>query len=127
MDFADPIGGDREVPFTELASLGGGRPLRGFLEGRMRDRSATALQLEYQYPIWVWLDGALHYSVGNVFGPWLEGFEVERLKSSFGMGLRSAGSRDHVFEVLVAFGTERFESGGEIESFRLVVGATSAF
>jgi hypothetical protein len=43
------------------------------------------------------------------------------------MGFRSAGSRDHVFEVLVAFGTERFESGSEIESFRFVVGATSAF
>lgn len=125
-DFADPIG-DGEVPFTELASLGGARPLRGFLEGRMIDRSATALQLEYQYPIWVWLDGALHYAVGNAFGPWLEAFEPERLRSSFGMGFRSAGSRDHVFEVLVAFGTERFESGSEIESFRFVVGATSAF
>jgi len=125
-NFAEPLG-DSEVPFTELTSLGGSRPLRGFLEGRLIDRSATALQLDYQFPIWVWLDGAAHYAVGNVFGPALEGFEPERLRSSFGMGFRSAGSRDHLFEVLFAFGTERFESGAEIESFRFVVGATSAF
>jgi hypothetical protein len=115
------------VPFTEQASLGGSRPLRGFLEGRLIDRSATALQLDYQFPIWIWLDGTAHYAVGNVFGPALEGFAPERLRSSFGMGFRSAGSRDHLFEVLLAFGTERFDSGAEIESFRFVVGATSAF
>jgi hypothetical protein len=126
-DFVDPLDDDAELPFTELASLGGARRLRGFLPGRLIDRSAIALQLDYQYPIWVWLDGAAHYAVGNVFGPQLDGFDARLLRSSFGLGFKSTGSRDHVFELLVAFGTETFEDGAEIESFRLVVGATNGF
>jgi hypothetical protein len=125
-DFVEPLG-DEDVPFTELASLGGARPFRGFLQDRLLDRSAISLALDYQYPIWVWLDGAAHYAVGNVFGPALDGFDLELLRSSFGLGLRSTGSRDHVFELLVAFGTDTFEDGGEIESFRLVIGVTSGF
>ncbi len=126
LDFVEPLA-DRPVPFTELASLGGSRPLRGFLHQRLLDRSAVAVQADYQYPIWVWLDGHIHYAVGNVFGPRLEGFEPELLRSSFGMGFRSAGSRDHVFEVLAAFGTAAFDDGSEIESFRLLVGTISGF
>jgi hypothetical protein len=127
VDFVDPLDARAGLPFTELASLGGARPLRGFLAGRLLDRSAIALQLDYQYPIWVWLDGAAHYTVGNVFGPHLDDFDTRLLRSSFGLGIRSTGSRDHVFELLAAFGTETFADGGEIESFRLVAGATSGF
>jgi hypothetical protein len=126
-DFADPLTRSSEIPFTELASLGGPRPLRGFLEGRLVGRSDAVLQLEYQYPIWVWLDGALHYSVGNVFGEHLTGFEAKLLRQSFGMGFRSIGNRDHALEMLVAFGTETFASGAEIENVRFVLGATSGF
>jgi hypothetical protein len=43
------------------------------------------------------------------------------------MGLRGAGSGDHVFEALVALGTDTFRDGGEIESLRLLLGATSGF
>ncbi len=126
-DFAEPLSAGSEIPFTEQVSLGGPRPLQGFLEGRLVGRSDAVAQLDYQYPIWVWLDGALHYAVGNVFGDDLEGFELELLRQSFGMGVRSTGNRDHAFELLVAFGTETFRSGGEIEHVRLVVGATSGF
>jgi hypothetical protein len=126
-DFVAPFGDRAEPPFTELASLGGDRMLRGFVPGRLIDRSAISLQTDYQFPIWVWLDGAAHYAVGNVFGAELEGFDPALLRSSFGVGLRSSASRDHVFELLVALGTETFTDGGEIESFRLVVGASSGF
>jgi len=126
-DFADPLAEGSTIPFTELASLGGPRPLRGFLEGRLLGRSDAVAQLDYQYPIWVWLDGAAHYAVGNVFGEHLEGLEPELLRQSFGMGFRSIGNRDHSFELLVAFGTKTFASGAGIEHVRLVVGATGGF
>jgi len=126
-DFADPVGDAPAIPFTELISLGGDRPLRGFLPGRLRDRSALAARFSYSWPVWVWVDGAVHYSVGNVFGEHLDGFDPELLRSSFGIGLQSTGTRDHVFEVLVAAGTETFQDGGAVENLRLVFGATSGF
>jgi len=126
-DFADPLTKGSDIPFTEQASLGGPRPMRGFLEGRLVDKSAAVALLEYQWPVWVWLDGALHYAVGDVFGEHLSGFEAGLLRQSFGMGLRSTGQRDHAFEMLLAFGTDTFDGGAEIESVRFVLGATSGF
>lgn len=126
-DFADPLSSGSEIPFTEQASLGGARPMRGYLEGRLVGRSDAVALLEYQWPVWVWLDAAMHYAVGNVFGQHLSGFETGLLRQSFGIGLRSTGHRDHSFEALVAFGTDTFERGGEIETVRFVVGATSGF
>jgi hypothetical protein len=126
-DFADPLDENGTIPFTEQASLGGVRPMRGYLEGRLVDRSDAVGLLTYQWPIWVWLDGGMHYAVGNVFGEHLDGFELGKLRQSFGLGLRSSGNPDHALEVLLAFGTDTFDRGAEVEAFRFVLGATSGF
>lgn len=126
-DFADPVTEGTPIPFTEQASLGGPRPLRGFLEGRLVDRSAAAAVLEYQWPVWVWLDGALHYGIGNVFGEHLSGFELGLLRQSYGLGLRATSRRDHSFELMIAFGSQTLDDGGDIENVRFVLGATSGF
>ncbi|MBW2522569.1 MAG: hypothetical protein JRI23_00270 [Deltaproteobacteria bacterium] len=127
VDFADPLVDGSEIPFTELASLGGARPLRGFLERRLLGRSAVAWRFEYRWPVWVWLDGAAHYTVGNVFGKHLEGFEAGLLRQSFGLGIRSIAARDHAFEVLLAFGTKPFDEGGTVDNVRFVLGTTGGF
>ncbi|MCA9627810.1 MAG: BamA/TamA family outer membrane protein [Myxococcales bacterium] len=127
VDLVDPLLDGSEIPFNEQINLGGDRPMRGFLEGRLIDRSSAVLRFDYTWPIWVWLDGAVHYAVGNVFGEHLEGFEAGALRQSAGMGIRAVGSRDHVFEMLLAFGTEPFDEGAEPESLRFVFGATSGF
>jgi len=126
-DFADPLHEDGDIPFTEQVTLGGDRPMRGFVEGELVGRSAVGAQLSYSWPVWVWLDGSLDYSVGNVFGEHLDGFEWDLLRSSFGLGLQATSSRDHVFEVLIAVGTDTFRDGSDLESFRFVFGATSGF
>jgi hypothetical protein len=127
VDFADPLRDDRAIPFTEQVSLGGDRPLRGFLQGRAIDRSSAVALFEYRWPVWVWLDGTIHYGVGNVFGEHLDGFELGLLRQSFGIGMRGVGSPDHVFELLVAAGTETFDEGAGLDTVRLVLGATSGF
>jgi hypothetical protein len=126
-ELADPTEHGGRIPFTEQPSLGGTRVMRGFLEGRLVDRSFFAATLEYQWPVWVWLDGTLHYAVGDVFGAHLDGFEAKLLRQSFGLGLRSNSSRDHAFEALLAFGTRTFDDGAGIENVRFVLGATSGF
>jgi hypothetical protein len=127
VDFADPFDPDGQIPFTELVSLGGNRPLRGFLDRRLLGRSSAAAMLEYRWPIWVSLDGMLNYTVGNVFGEHLDGFEAEKLRQSFAFGFSAAGARDHSFELLMGFGTQTFEQGGEVDSFRFVFGSSAGF
>jgi outer membrane protein assembly factor BamA len=41
-----------ECPFQTLPMFGGAYLLRGFYEGRFRDQSLLALQLEYRLPLW---------------------------------------------------------------------------
>ena len=115
------------VPFVELSTLGGNELMRGFYPGRLRDRSAAALTLQYTWPIWVFLDGAMHFAVGNVFGEHLAGIAPEKLRWSSGVGIRTNGSRDHTVEALFAAGSETFEQGGRIQSFRLMLGSHHGF
>jgi hypothetical protein len=120
--FADPLG-ERSIPFTELATLGGNEPMPGFYPGRLVDRSAASATLAYRWPIWVWLDGTLQAAVGNVFGEHLSGFRPGLLRLSGALGVASVGSSpDSSFELLFGVGSETFDHGGQVDSIRVVVG-----
>ncbi len=123
---ADPLG-ERPVPFTELVTLGGPGMMPGFRAGRLVDRSAAVATLRYAWPIWIWLDGSLQVATGNVFGARFAGYRKERGRLSTAIGVESSGSRDSIFQALVGFGTETFESGAKLDSLRVVVGARSGF
>ncbi len=125
--FVDPIRSNAEIPFTEQVRFGGVQPLRGFLDGRLLGRSAVAARLEYQWPIWPFLDGAITAEMGNVFGAHLEDFDLGANRLSFTLGVRDSEQRDHPFEILVGAGTEPIDEGARFESFRFVFGATNAF
>jgi hypothetical protein len=49
------------------------------------------------------------------------------MRFSGALGIESSGSRDSIFQALVGFGTETFESGAEVEVLRLSLGARSGF
>ncbi len=123
---AGPIG-ERPVPFNELVTLGGPNLMPGFRAYRLYDRSAVVATLRYSWPIWIWLNGSLQVATGNVLGPHFEGFRAGRGRLSTALGIESTGSRDSIFQALVGFGTETFESGAKIDSLRVVVGARSGF
>jgi hypothetical protein len=126
-DFADPVGEPGPIPFTELPSLGGARPMRGLLEGRLRGRSTAVARLEYRWPVWVYVDGTFQYDVGNAFDAGLRGFELAKLRQSFALGLRMNNVQDHAFELLGGIGTTEFSDGSKVDSVRLVLGASSGF
>lgn len=123
---ADPLGA-RPVPFTELVQLGGPGMMPGFRAGRLADRSAALATLRYAWPIWIWLNGSLQVATGNVFGARFDGFRAGRGRLSAALGIESSGSRDSIFQALIGFGTETFESGAQVDSLRVVVGARSGF
>ena len=122
--FSDPIG-TRAVPFTELVSLGGDdAPMPGFWVGRLIDRSAAVATLRYRWPIGPWLDGSMQAAVGNVFGEHLDDFQTRLLRFSGALGLESDSSPDSNFQFLIGFGTETFDHGGQVDSFRLAFGTS---
>jgi hypothetical protein len=122
----DPIG-ERDVPFTQLADLGGGRTMPGLRFGRLVDRSSAVVDLRYSWPIWLAFRGSLQAGLGNVFGPHFEGIRPGRARLSTALGLETSGSRDNIFQALVGFGTETLESGAELDSIRFVVGVRDGF
>ena len=125
-EMADPLGG-QPVPFTELTTIGGNDRMPGFRDGRLHGRSGAAATFRYSWPIWIWLDGSLQAAVGNVFGEHLSGISWGQSRFSGAIGMESRGSRDSVFQLLVGFGTETFNSGADVNSIRVVVGARSGF
>lgn len=110
----------RAIPFTEQVWLGGSMDrMPGFLLGRLIGESAATMGLSWRYAIWSWMDAEIFLDVGNVFGPHLRDFDVERLRLSFGTALITSDPED--FDLLVAFGTEPFALGAEVSSVRFAV------
>jgi hypothetical protein len=125
-EFSDPLA-SRPIPFTELVTLGGNDKMPGFRMGRLRGRSSGVATLRYSWPIWIWLDGSMQAAVGNVFNAHLSGASWGESRFSGAIGVESRGSHDSVFQLLVGFGTETFNSGAEVNSIRIVAGARSGF
>ena len=74
-------------PFDRLPQLGGDVLLRGYYQGRFRDRNLRAVEAEYRAPLW-WRIGVVGFAgVGQVWGA-LDHFRANRFKASLGGGLR---------------------------------------
>jgi outer membrane protein assembly factor BamA len=123
----DTIQGREDVPFTEQVTLGGPTLMRGFLPGRLIGRSAVVATLQYRWPIWIWMDGALQFAVGNVFGERMRDFDPSLLRLSSTIGFTTSNSPENQLEVLAGFGTETFAAGAPINSFRVAFGGTHGF
>ena len=131
--FLDALNDRFQVPFTEL--IGQKRVdyipeddlIRGFRPGRLLGTSSLVASLNYEWPIWAFIDGTMQAAVGNVFGDRLEDFAMERTRFSFVGGLTSPNQRDHQFNFMVGFGTKTFEQGAAPDSLRFVVGGTTGF
>jgi outer membrane protein assembly factor BamA len=74
------------VPFKELAELGGPRVLRGYYRGRYRDNYLTAFQTEYRMPLYKKLGFVAFAGLAKVYDPSTVNFES--LHYSYGGGLR---------------------------------------
>lgn len=74
-------------PFNQLALLGGTKLLRGYYEGRFRDRQLAAAQLEYRFPIYQRFAGVAFAAVGSVTDSW-RNWQADYLRYTFGAGLR---------------------------------------
>ncbi len=78
---------DGDVPFYELALMGGENKMRGYYEGAYRDRVLMDAQVEYRMPVWNIFGIAAWVGTGRVGSSYsdmsLDGFHI-----SYGAGLR---------------------------------------
>jgi len=84
----------------------------------------VALQLSYMWPVFIFLDGVLGVSVGNVFDAHLRNFDFDLLRLSAELGIRTRGTGNTSFQLLIGIGTETFRQGFAVASFRFSFGVT---
>ena len=105
-----------DLPFFALPSLGGSEEMRGFIEGRWRDRASWDVSLEYRF--WLLPRGfpipftdtirverfgaAIFYEAGAVAQDFT-GIFGSRVRSSYGIGLRASLERAAPFRVDIGF------------------------
>jgi len=100
-----------EVPLRSLAYLGGSSLMRGYYEGRYRDKNAAVIQAEYRIPLF-WRFGAVGFGdIGNV-GPELKDVNLEHFKYSYGGGLRVALNQKERLNLRLDYGLAKGGSNG---------------
>jgi hypothetical protein len=78
---------DGNPPFYNLPALGGDKRMRGFFEGRYRDKQYITGQIEYRKIIWWRLGVAAFWSTGDV-AQYIRRFKINEFKNAYGFGLR---------------------------------------
>jgi outer membrane protein assembly factor BamA len=76
-----------DVPFYRLAALGGEDRMRGYYEGRYRDKDFVSVQVEYRTHVW-WRFGAVAFVGTGEVMPRLADFRFGELHISGGGGVR---------------------------------------
>lgn len=99
-----------EVPFNQMALMGGTKLMRGYYEGRFRDKHMVLLQSEYRFPLF-WRLGAVAFGGIGAVSPELEDLALNNLRYTLGLGLRlTIIKRDHI-NVRFDFGFGKNTSG----------------
>lgn len=94
-----------QVPFYELASLGGTDILRGYKQGRYRDDGIAYAVGTYKFPVWKLVEGMAFYESGRSFRE-PASLSLAAWHYSYGGGLRLWVPEGVVFELLVASSNE---------------------
>lgn len=92
-----------DVPFIELAKLGGKSIMRGYLEGRYRDKQYLQAQAEYRVKLVGRFGVTTFAGVGNVM-PGFSDFDPAYIKAAAGFGLRFNINRKDQANVRIDFG-----------------------
>ncbi len=75
------------VPFSQMALIGGSRKLRGYYKGRYRDHQMLEFQAEYRLPTFWRFGMSVFAGLGQVWGP-EHNLSAQNLKWNLGIGGR---------------------------------------
>ena len=97
-----------EIPIRSLASLGGSSRMRGYYEGRFRDKQMIVLQSEARLPVYKRFGAVVFGGLGDV-GKTIGDFSLSDLKYTYGAGLRFAVNKTERLNIRIDYG---FASNG---------------
>jgi hypothetical protein len=87
------------IPFYNLALLGGTKRMRGYYEGRYRDKNYLTFQLEYRSPfLFNRVGAAVFTAYGMVFDN-IAGIQTSYIKPSYGAGIRIRFNRKELIHL----------------------------
>jgi len=99
-----------DPPFNMMSLFGGGELMRGYYEGRYRDKSMVAFQAEYRMPVWRRFGLACFLGVGDVSDT-MSHFAWRDFKHSVGFGFRYLLSPEEKVNVRCDVAYGRHSSG----------------
>ncbi|TXT34228.1 MAG: surface antigen (D15) [Chitinophagaceae bacterium] len=105
------------IPIRSLASFGGANRMRGYYEGRYKDKQEFVIQTEYRMPIYKRIGAVVFGGVGNVNDK-VSDFSLNKLKYSYGAGLRFAINKSEKLNIRIDYGI----AGGINKGFYLQIG-----
>jgi outer membrane protein assembly factor BamA len=101
---------DGSPPFQNLAKFGGQNLLRGYFDGRYRDKNGVALQAEYRTPVW-WRFGLVGFAgIAQVAGK-VSHFAFDRFWFAGGVGLRFFWNPEERISLRLDYGIGNNSSG----------------
>lgn len=83
-------------PFQQLAFIGGPKKMRGYFEGRLRDKNLWMLQAEYRFPTFRRF-GAVAFTGAGAVSPSVKNLFGQTVHFTYGAGLRfNLSKKDHI-------------------------------
>jgi hypothetical protein len=101
---------DGSVPFQRLVRFGGQNIIRGYFDGRYRDKNGVALQAEYRLPVW-WRFGLVGFAGVAQVADQVDHFAVNRFWFAGGLGLRFLWNRKERISLRLDYGIGNNSSG----------------
>ena len=99
-----------EPPYFKLPKLGGGARMRGYYDGRYRDRTYTTAQVEYRSSLFWRIGFAAFAGVGDVARDYSD-YHLPSFKTSLGFGVRYLFDPKERINIRADFGFGRNTSG----------------
>jgi hypothetical protein len=115
---------DGDVPFYDLAMLGGDSQMRGYYEGGLRDNVLVDAQAEYRLPIWNIFGMVGWLGTGRVY-PSVSSMTFDDFWLSYGVGLRLKVDSAHDVNLRFDFGWGYGNGYNDIQAFN--IGFSEAF
>ncbi|MEJ2104104.1 MAG: BamA/TamA family outer membrane protein [Ignavibacteriaceae bacterium] len=75
-------------PFYDLGLLGGSTMMRGYINGRYRDKTYYTFQTEYRIPQLFWKFGLILFAGFGDVAPSISKIEISNVKPTYGFGIR---------------------------------------
>ncbi len=99
------------TPFHQLSTLGGPKYMRGYIDGRLRDKAIFSLQEEVRFPVWRWIKAAGFVSFGTA-GDTVKKMLTKDWAISMGLGLRIQIDAQERSNIRLDYAIGRYSDGG---------------